>query len=193
MKNFLYVLAAACALVGCVRSDDILQDGSRRPNYNGSMDMGFAMRDESGIHVYLSDELRPEDPLTLRFSSGDSNCCHSISAASATEVPGAEEAVTDAITGRPLRHYYLRKTLPGPPDLGIVVVNADVRSSGEHVTVTTPSGDLDVMTCQSSEGIHLFANQMGRQVEHLYYALDYEVEPTCPRELFERSSDEVPK
>lgn len=193
MKSSICVLAAACAVAGCVRSDGIQQDGYGRPKYSGSIDMGFAKRDESGIHVYLSDELRPEDPLTLRFSSGDSNCCHSISAASATEVPGAEEAVTDAITGLPLRHYYLRKTLPGPPDLGIVVVSADVRNSGDHVTVTTPTGDLDVMTCQSSEGVHLFANRMGRQVEHLYYALDYEVEPTCPPELFERSSDEVAK
>lgn len=184
-------LMMACALAGCAvpgadRSGETLSRRGARP-----LDVGFVLYDHAGAHLYLKlDRLGADDTLSLQYfsASGGTQCCRVLTGDAAKISSTAETRVSDEDAGASLFHYRIGREAHQVPFVGVVTVNAEnvtQQSDGSHLTARTGAGQLEVLTCQSNEGIHLFAKQASKRVSHLYYALDYEVTPSCPAELFE--------
>jgi hypothetical protein len=188
-------LITLCALSACSSSmreapSDQPLHGARQPS---SAHVGFVVYGHSDASLYLAQALERGDTLTVQYpsSTGDALCCRDLSVDGADKRESEAVTALDAKTGASLHRFDLVSGMSDVPFIGIATVNATKvtqDATGDSVTVHAPSGPMRVISCLSQEGSHLFVRQDGRIVSHLYYGFDYEVEPTCPDELFEVES-----
>lgn len=71
--------------------------------------------------------------------------------------------------------------------VGSAVIGARgaVRSCEYNKLTVHAGGKTSVLnTCLSEEGVHLVRSTQNKTVAHLYYGLDYSVEPTCAESVY---------
>jgi hypothetical protein len=120
-------------------------------------------------------------------ANGEPACCLRAAVVKKVPVPD-DEAVSDASNDKPMLAYRLKVDGKVGDGLfiGMAVIGSNLKVSayGPNLHVRDGATRFLMMTCLSSEGLHLFRATDQRMVGHLYMGLGYDVEPSCPDRIY---------
>ena len=139
--------------------------------------------------LFTTEEMASGEQVQIQSpdAKGAPTCCLTATVVKKVTVPDGD-AVSDASTDKPILAYRLKVNgrVGGEPFIGMAVIGANLKVTayGPNLHIMDGAVRLLMMTCTSSEGVHLFRATHARMLGHLYIGLGYDVEPSCPDKIF---------
>ncbi|SHH62050.1 hypothetical protein SAMN05428948_4665 [Massilia sp. CF038] len=144
---------------------------------------------KQGPILFTAQEMALGDTVQVQYPDPEGNpkCCLTAAVLKKIPVPD-DEAVSDEPNDRPVRAYRIKinAKLEEGPFVGMAVIgpNLKVSAYGPNLHIMDGPVRMLMMTCLSTEGLHLFLSTAREMKGHLYMGLGYEVEQTCPDAIF---------
>ncbi|WP_371367250.1 hypothetical protein ACA097_26785 [Pseudomonas sp. QL9] len=142
---------------------------------------------EQGGQIYLHSSVRLDKNDAVNFQyqtdAGVTACCGRVESNAFTYVGQSQKVSTQAGTYGFLYQANLKgPALEMPEGFGIAVINADTVKgvSPDRITAVKEGEVIAFEKCYGMEGINLYEKSRGRLLEHLYFYLNIDIEPTCP-------------
>ncbi|HEY0063767.1 MAG TPA: hypothetical protein VGC21_16740 [Telluria sp.] len=142
-----------------------------------------------GALLFTAQEMALTDAVQVQYPDADGNptCCFTATVLKKVPVPD-DDAVSDETNDRTVLAYRIKINgkLEQGPFIGMAAIgpNLKVSAYGPNLHVMEGQTRMLMMTCLSSEGLHLFLSNGKQMKGHLYIGLGYDVEQTCPDAIF---------
>lgn len=141
----------------------------------------------NAVILYSSQELDSNSTVDFEYklSSGQTKCCQRISGSAFKETQATERV---SAMGAAAQIYTYTASMKSLSVVGVdgfistAVINADSteKTRSKLITARKSHNEFTIERCYGTEGINLYRKKNGTTLEHLYFYLNYDIDPTCP-------------
>lgn len=149
-----------------------------------AIEVAFFDVDDSGdVYLHTPKTLNQRDRITVLRDDPKSGCCLFFSGGDFLKIDKSE-TVSSVEDGRQVMRYKLalkkHSELLNPQVSAVIIGNVSVKSSQVGKVHVLSSGKTYVIeTCYGIEGRNLYLKDKDKQIQHLYYYFNVDIESNC--------------